>query len=125
MTILATMLMTGATMLGPGSAESLDRFRWEARPIVIFAEDGDPRLAEQLERFEAARDALLERDNVIVVDTGRDTPLRARFEPEGFTVILVGKDGGEKLRLGRVADPAEIGALIDTMPMRRREMRGE
>ena len=40
-----------------------------------------------------------------------------------FTVILVGKDGGEKYRAERVVDPDELFALIDTMPMRRREMR--
>ena len=42
-----------------------------------------------------------------------------------FTVILVGKDGGEKYRAERVVDPDELFALIDMMPMRRREMRGK
>jgi len=42
-----------------------------------------------------------------------------------FTVVLIGKDGGEKLRREEGANLGEIFGLIDTMPMRRREMRGK
>jgi hypothetical protein len=40
-----------------------------------------------------------------------------------FQVLLVGKDGGVKLRRGTPVVAAEITALIDTMPMRQNEMR--
>ncbi|MEM7498993.1 MAG: DUF4174 domain-containing protein [Pseudomonadota bacterium] len=124
---LATALLSLGPSLGPLPAGELDAalsaYRWEARPIVVFAEEGDPRLAEQLERFRAGAAALRERENVVIVGTGADTPLARRFEPEGFTVILVGKDGGEKLREGRVVEVEELNTLIDRMPMRRREMR--
>ena len=44
--------------------------------------------------------------------------------PEGeFTVILIGKDGGVKLRKTDIVEPREIFALIDTMPIRMQEMR--
>jgi len=42
-----------------------------------------------------------------------------------FMVVLIGKDGGEKLRREEGATLGEIFGLIDTMPMRRREMRGK
>jgi hypothetical protein len=38
-------------------------------------------------------------------------------------VLLIGKDGGVKLRAEEPLPAAEFFALIDTMPMRRREMR--
>ena len=37
--------------------------------------------------------------------------------------MLVGKDGTVKHRSGEPVEPDELYALIDEMPMRRREMR--
>ena len=118
---LATALAGLVIEAGPDMR--LADLRWERRPILVFAEPGDPRLAEQLARFEAERAALEERDTLVIVDSLAGSALRRRFAPEGFTVILVGKDGGEKFRKGGPVDPATLTALIDTMPMRRREMR--
>ena len=42
-----------------------------------------------------------------------------------ITVVLIGKDGGEKLRREKGATLGEIFGLIDTMPMSRREMQGK
>ena len=39
-----------------------------------------------------------------------------------FSVVLIGKDGGEKLRVDEVPDLQAIYAVIDGMPMRSREM---
>ncbi|MGF1501491.1 MAG: DUF4174 domain-containing protein [Paracoccaceae bacterium] len=101
----------------------LDAERWQTRPILVFAEADDPRLADQLSRLEADRAALAERQNVVIVDTLAHSLLRTRFRPEGFTVILVGLDGGEKFRETEVVDPDRLNALIDAMPMRRNELR--
>lgn len=108
----------------PAAKADLDAYHWQARPIIVFADEGDPRLERQLDLFREARRHLLERENVVIVDTEESSALRTRFRPTGFTVVLVGKDGGEKLRETRIVDPQELNALIDTMPMRRREMRG-
>jgi uncharacterized protein (DUF2336 family) len=43
--------------------------------------------------------------------------------PNTFAVLLVGKDGGVKLRRGEPVPPEHLFQLIDAMPMRRREMR--
>jgi hypothetical protein len=40
-------------------------------------------------------------------------------------VVLVGLDGGEKFRAEAVVDPDRLDALIDRMPMRRRELSQE
>jgi len=51
--------------------------------------------------------------------------LRHRFHvaPDVFTVILIGKDGGEKLRQHTPITAEKLNATIDAMPMRRDEMR--
>ena len=43
----------------------------------------------------------------------------------GFTVILIGKNGGEKKRFLEPVQPAALFDIIDQMPMRRREMKTE
>ena len=40
---------------------------------------------------------------------------------DSFSVVLIGKDGGEKLRVAGVPDLQAIYAVIDGMPMRARE----
>ena len=53
------------------------------------------------------------------------TEARERFgvEPGAFAALLVGKDGTVKHRSAEPVAPGVIFALIDAMPMRRREMR--
>ncbi|MFO1147588.1 MAG: DUF4174 domain-containing protein [Alsobacter sp.] len=41
----------------------------------------------------------------------------------GFEVLPVGKDGGVKLRSERPVRAEDLFALVDTMPMRRQEMK--
>ena len=40
-----------------------------------------------------------------------------------FAAVLIGKDGGVKLRQTRPVTPQELFGLVDQMPMRRQEMR--
>ena len=69
--------------------------------------------------------ALRARDMVLFGDAApeRQGALRARFAPEGFLLVLIGKDGGGKLATEEVTPNEALFALVDAMPMRRREMR--
>lgn len=60
------------------------------------------------------------------ISTRAATEARERFgvEPGTFAALLVGKDGTVKHRSAEPVAPGVIFALIDAMPMRRREMRG-
>ncbi len=53
----------------------------------------------------------------------RDFVIQTRFGAEAFSVVLIGKDGGEKLRRPTPLAPEELFAIVDAMPMRRAEMR--
>ena len=57
------------------------------------------------------------------VGTDQARRLRTQFGigPNSFSVVLIGKDGGEKLRVNGVPDLQAIYAVIDGMPMRQRE----
>ena len=59
-----------------------------------------------------------------VLDTNAALRLASQFGigANGFSVVLIGKDGGEKLRVNDVPDLQAIYAVIDGMPMRGREM---
>ena len=143
------MLMLPAIAFALLEPVDLDAHAWAHRPVLVFAADeGVPMLATQRRAWGGAEGVVLgssaaqgfwERDVVVYVVTPTSVTregalgaapmapspaLRERFAPEGdFTVVLVGKDGGEKMRVsGEVLTRDALFARIDSMPMRRSEM---
>jgi hypothetical protein len=57
-----------------------------------------------------------------ISDLGRGQ-LRESLQIDEFEIILIGKDGGVKLRSKTPISLEELFSLIDAMPMRRQEMR--
>lgn len=105
---------------------NLTDFIWEKRPVVIFADSpNDPRFAQQIAFLEAQLDELAVRDVIILTDTDPEakTALRTKLRPRGFMLVLIGKDGGVKLRKPFPWDVRELTRVIDKMPMRQREVR--
>ena len=108
--------------------EDLEALRWEARPVLIFADTpADPDYQGQLEALEKAAEGLAARDMVVLVDAdpAAGGALRERLEVQGFAAVLIGKDGGVKLREPHPVAPLELFALVDRMPMRRHEMQAD
>lgn len=104
----------------------LSEFRWKNRPIVVFADsDADPAFIEQMALLRARPTTMAERDVVVLTDTNPDAkhPLRLKMRPRGFMLVLVGKDGGIKLRKPFPWSAREISRSIDKMPIRQREIR--
>ncbi len=117
------------------------------RVLLVFAPaDTDVRFEQQMGLLSHHAAALKERDLVVLpnvvhsstssADTLRtlNSPYptgeqqldqRTRFHvgPGEFTVILLGKDGGEKLRQHTPIAVGGLSATIDAMPMRQEEMR--
>ena len=143
----AALALAAPSSLAPALAQEADPlapYRGDYRPLLVFSPPADPRLMEQTDALDAARAGLIERDQVVLIAVGTgartiemrggavtqgaapdNEALRARFgvAAEEFAVILVGKDGGEKLRTDEVLSPTRLFTTIDAMPMRRREMR--
>ena len=104
----------------------LSEFRWKKRPVVVFADSkNDPAYIEQMEFLEDQTEELIRRDVIVLTDTDPEarSPLRLKMRPRGFMLVLVGKDGGIKLRKPFPWDVREITRSIDKMPMRQREIR--
>ncbi len=97
------------------------------RLVVVVGQADDPRVKQQHAALQHDDAALRERD-VVVKDmtpeaARRERPDLAVSSQATFEGLLVGKDGGVKLRREKPVAASEIAALIDTMPMRKNEMR--
>lgn len=138
---LVFVVLVVSTALGSGTAMAaeLSDYRWESRPLLVFApKQSDPRLAETLSRIETTQCDFTGRDMVlgVVVPEGNSTLDGQAVEADearrlmdqfaigdnAFSVVLIGKDGGEKLRVDEVPDLRTVYAVVDGMPMRSREM---
>lgn len=123
---------------------TLDSYRWENRLILIVAENPeDGKIAEQLKLFQNEQEALSDRKLLIFkIHAGGCTVSNSSMKPilntdkkdlyeefgsnsTPFQILLIGLDGGIKMKSNRVTDPAVFFAEIDTMPMRRNELRGK
>jgi len=136
--IAAAMAAVVLMQLLSGAAQAMSGYDWKMRPLFVFAaSDNDAQLAEQQERLNGRREGLVDRDMAIILviadsvrtslgpDPGQTaSQLRERFgiSPDAFATILVGKDGGTKLRSKTPVTTRRLFALIDSMPMRRQEM---
>lgn len=118
-------------------AGALDGYAWSDRPVLVFAPDADdPRLIRQTALFAGSPAALQDRAMPVLAITedavtvnGAPSDLsaaalrRAYGVAEGaFAVLLIGKDTGVKFQSDAVAAPERLYALVDAMPMRRREL---
>lgn len=115
---------------------SLSELTWKKRVVIVFGDLGDQRITRQIEILTNQRFELGERDLVVIGVTGDEakaffgsvskfdaSALRreANVQEDRFQVVLLGKDGGIKLRSDTVVNDADLFAVIDRMPMRRAE----
>ncbi|WP_424378927.1 DUF4174 domain-containing protein [Muriicola sp.] len=119
-----------STLQGQG----LNDFRWKNRVLLLIEPEGDlVNAREQLALLRAFEQDIEARELVILVFDGeviRDKELKVTaIEPDNITdknfqgILLFGKDGGIKLKEPFTVAPILIFDLIDSMPMRQREMR--
>jgi hypothetical protein len=117
----------------------MESYVWNKRPLLVVAPDPESptvraqraALADAVTGFRARDMVLIEvLDQAVWIDgvkAKRDdaAALSKRYDvAEAETaVLLVGKDGGVKQRRSGVLEPRDLFGLIDTMPMRQREMR--
>ncbi len=123
----------------PPSPTTLAALRDRYRPLLLFAASpGDPSLLAQMTRLKDHAPGLNERD-VLVIAIPFNTPSptaisltaddaeaarrRFRVAPTDFAAILLGKDGGEKLRSSKPIAFERLSEKIDSMPMRKNEIR--
>ena len=121
-------LVALAVAVSTMNAENLEELRWKGRVLLIYAPEGsDKQLARQEELLRSHDAELRERDvtQTVLQARGENPEIfeRLKLSGAGFTLLLIGKDGGEKLRSHNVVAPETLCRLIDSMPMRQEEMR--
>lgn len=118
--LLPVILFSIAAFLPASGAQSVRR-------LLLFAGDStDVSLATQRAWLQADSSGVEKRDIWIAVFTDPKT-FRRMYEHHGadrheFTLILMEKDGTEKLRSETPVSAKELFELIDNMPMRQPEL---
>ncbi|WPP48902.1 DUF4174 domain-containing protein [Catalinimonas niigatensis] len=116
-------------------------YLWKSRVILVFSSDQNDFYQRQMDIFSANKAGLEERDIVIfsikkqkVKGPDEKTyrkeeaeQLRKQYQVDSdtFSVVLIGKDGTEKLQQNELLSTNKLFAVVDAMPMRRSEMREE
>ncbi|MCC5941958.1 MAG: DUF4174 domain-containing protein [Balneolaceae bacterium] len=119
---------------------NLSDYRWENRVLILYANSAlDDQYTNQMQVFSNHRDGMEERDLIIIslfnegssflgdktISLQSTESLIGKFAPdeETYKLILIGKDGGVKLQSESTITAENLFGLIDSMPMRRQEMR--
>ena len=138
--MILTILSIGSSRDAAAQALDFTRYQWKNRLLFIFAPNHYHTAFDPLHKSLAAQGAeVSERDLVVFEilesassnsDEAPDDSVSAHFlrqkfgvRPGDFRVLLIGKDGGIKLDRNDRTELKEIFDLIDSMPMRREEMR--
>jgi len=117
----------------------LGDYRWKHRIVLVFAKSEERAdFRDFMGAWSREQEGVKDRDLIIfhalikgksegpsgILTPAQVDNLRKKYATAGemFEIVLIGKDGGIKLRSGS-ASVAQIFELIDTMPMRRAEMR--
>jgi len=139
MSVLTSALLATLAVISGAPPLSADTYRWSYRPVYVFAPSPAHTDLQRQDAINAAAQAAFRERDIVVVRVVGDrvsaelgpppgvdaADLRARFRirRDDFTFILVGKDGGVKLRSNAPVSAERLSNVIDAMPMRRREMR--
>lgn len=140
--VVIFFILIGLTVWVPKEILSMDltQFQWKNRLLFIFAKDVNHPLFKELQSQIAAQKAEVEDRDLIVFEVPEKGPARMDTTPldrqqvdsirnqfdipsNAFSLILVGKDGGIKLKREDRVDLRAVFGLIDSMPMRQYEMR--
>jgi len=133
------VILSGSSRSAQGGGVDLSQFRWKKRLLFLFSPDNSHPFFVQLhESLGIQKSETLERDLIIFeifeygtsrmnsefIDPMITRALREKFRVVSgeFTVILLGKDGGIKLKRHDRTELKDIFGLIDSMPMRQEEM---
>lgn len=139
MLIFAVLSMDGGRNAA-GQGPDISQYRWKNRLLLIFAPDRSHPMFDALHRSLSAQEAEVSDRDLVVFEILESEPssingavvasdtahaLRDKYTVSRgeFRVILVGKDGGLKLKRNEPTNLKKIFSLIDSMPMRQEEMR--
>jgi hypothetical protein len=94
------------------------------RNLLLFGK-GEAAYTKQLDLLQKDSAGMAERHLAIIIIEKDSDYKKYNVEPNRFTLILIGKDEGEKLRSAKPVEIETIFNLVDSMPMRQAEMKSK
>ena len=130
MSVFSLIALAAAVAAVPAKLPTVAELRWDRRILLVSAPSvADPKVSVQRRIITDIARSGDDRDLVLVEVLGdtvggardsADTVRRSfKLPTDQFTVILIGKDGGEKRRSTAPMSVATLTGTIDAMPMRR------
>ena len=108
-----------------GDSMNLNQYKWKSR-ILLTCKSTQKISLKQTELFEADRLESIKRDLILIEGDSADfRSLNQSVDCEEFKMVLIGKDGQVKSSYSSPTPMSEIFSLIDTMPMRKKEMKND
>ena len=137
------LILTGCASFVNLNAQNLEKHTWKNRILVVKTSDSASEIyQEQIKEFKNATDELKVRKFVLYKITGDHFEMidftnpelsesgkiagksigKTLNDKENFEVILIGLDGGIKLRQTDILRKDALFNIVDAMPMRRNEL---
>ncbi|MDF4223479.1 DUF4174 domain-containing protein [Maribacter sp. M208] len=117
-------------------AQNISDFKWKNRIIVLYEhENNTAKVKNALQQINNSTNKLTERDLVVFIykngllytKENKETTIQNNnivpYSYDGY--MLIGKDGGIKFKSHYPFDIKQVFDLIDSMPMRRSEMKSK
>ena len=138
MWLLAWLITVNSILMG----NPIRKHVWKERVLIVTASSPtNVGYKRQNQLLEKGKKGMKERDLVIyrlysdhwlgpsgeILTFEEAAAIQAAYQIENdtFSVVLIGKDGGVKLRSEDLVSTRELFQLIDSMPMRQQEMQKE
>ncbi|MDR9419652.1 DUF4174 domain-containing protein [Gracilimonas sp.] len=138
--LLVSLLFT--SMISTAQDFNIDDHKWKDRVLLIFSPNTyNQDYRDQVDYLDDAQEGIKERDLKAyyvlkessasvrgqVLENEDSDYIRSEYgiSPSDFTVILIGKDGTEKLRIEEALSTKRLFKEIDAMPMRKLEMKDD
>jgi len=139
-TMISSLSIYLVLTLTYGESNPLEPHLWKNRVVIVYSNNTQD-LTDQIDLFQKASAEFTERHLVVygLGPKGGTYPNQKQMsekdhewflknyvhDKDDFLVILVGKDGGIKLKSHTPVGNSELFDLIDGMPMRIQEMKGQ
>lgn len=137
---LSAVLLSSISVSVNAQGFNLNDHKWKDRVLLIFSPNTyTHHYRDQVRELKSAKNGIQERDLKVyhilqessasvkgeIIEGEETDPLLSEFDvsPSEYTVILIGKDGTEKLRTNETLSARRLFKEIDAMPMRKLEMK--
>ena len=124
--LFGILLLIFMTIIIPNKLQGVDlnQYLWKNRIIITFAKDEDhPDLMRLKAEMQENKCEILNRD-LLHFNFINDHKIEnlTTINDKSFRILLIGKDDGVKYESNRFISLIQLFELIDSMPMRQREM---